>query len=355
MRLATCSSACLLVVLVACTSAATLPEFRTERPSDDAFSTEAFLNSTKESMRDTDKGMKVRDILPMMKLSNGTENPAENFILGKPEDEDSNLIHETFELTTEPVEDGVGFRVNNVKFNSFASRQSCTPTDLCRTIYSIIKRDLTFVGDVIDMIAILPPTVYYAVAPFLNTLLAQIGIPIEQQIVTDFSTILGAFMTCWQCNVQTVFGADPTAATVRIDGGVQGEIFFAQTLKKDGKPPVLGVVGTFSSLTPGQRYKMTVHKSGDLGSNCGYVGDEFSSLGGAFFTADKDGKAMLLMQDTSVLIDGAKSVLGRSVVVQPVDAKGEVITLADTQESPEEDINCGVVIRNVVPEEGYTY
>jgi len=215
------------------------------------------------------------------------------------------------------------FSVDSVKFSAPEGKQGCTPTDLCRSVYNTIIMNLpSTVGDVISSIAILPPSTYRLV---FELTLAGSGVYAE------------AFVTCWQCNVQTTFGLDPTAAAVEIEGEVMGDMFFAQTQQREGKPSSITVVGSFTGLRPGQRYRVTVHNSGDIDRKCAFVGNEFSTLGGAFFTADRHGKAVLMMQDTSVLIEGEVSLLGRSIVVTPDN---------DTS-----SMSCGVVVRNVIPQE----
>jgi len=236
-------------------------------------------------------------------------------------DSSSDLIKESLEVQTSL--DGENFSVDSVKFSAAEGKGGCRPTDLCREVYRKMRDNLPNEAvEVISAITILPPITYRVV---FDLAIAGSGVYME------------AFVACWQCNVQHSFGLDPTAAAARIQGDIKGDLFFAQTLAKQDKPSSLAVVGTFSGLTPAQRYRVTIHKSGDIDSKCSYVGEQFSTLGGAFFTADKDGKAVLLMQDTSVLIEGEVSLLGRSVVVTP--------------DNDSTKMSCGVVSRNIIPTE----
>lgn len=253
--------------------------------------------------------------------ANKTDSAVDKSVSGSlKENGTSGLIEESLEVHTSL--DGDNFSIDSVKFK-YPEGRSCNPTDLCRSLYRTIRSNLpNEAAEILSAIAMLPPITYRVV---FDLALAGSGVYVE------------AFVTCWQCNVQTAFGLDPTAAAVRIQGEIKGDVFFAQALAKEDKPSSISVVGAFSGLTPAQRYRVTIHKSGDIDGECAFVGEEFSTLGGAFFTADKDGKAVLLMQDTSVLIEGEVSLLGRSVVVTP--------------DNDSTRMSCGVVARNVIPAE----
>ena len=56
-----------------------------------------------------------------------------------------------------------------------------------------------------------------------------------QQAIAGSGVYMEAFVSCWQCNVQHSFGLDPTAAAARIQGEIKGDLFFAQTLAKQGE------------------------------------------------------------------------------------------------------------------------
>jgi len=243
---------------------------------------------------------------------------------------DDSHIKQSFEVVATPDVDGLSVHLSSGVDDDpqqTSDARACDPTDLCEEVYKLVRTNLPgVVTDIISTLAIIPPVTYRIV---FDLALDGTGVYAE------------AFMACWACNIQGAFGRDPSAATVHLDGEVQGDIFFAQTLERQDKPAAVTVVGAFTGLVPQQRYKVTVHKSGDVDAQCAYVGEEFSELGGAFFTADAEGEATLMMQDTSVLIDGDVSLLGRSIVVSPINDASKK--------------TCGVVIRNIVPQEQLNY
>jgi len=150
-------------------------------------------------------------------------------------------------------------------------------------------------------------------------------------IVPGSNFLTQAFLNCWRTTLTRQFGLDPTVATASLSGDVNADVYFSQTLEREGTPAVLAVVGRFSGLEPGRRYRLTLRNSGAGGCS---AGDEYKKFRGATFTANADGKALLLLQDTSVLIDGPSSVLGHDVVVAPVGGGGTSF--------------CGAVVPNTV-------
>lgn len=42
------------------------------------------------------------------------------------------------------------------------------------------------------------------------------------------------FLACWRSIALNTFGSDPSVAFAKIDDGITGDIYFAQTLEREG-------------------------------------------------------------------------------------------------------------------------
>merc|ERR1719423_331552 len=194
-------------------------------------------------------------------------------------------------------------------------------TESCQTFTDYVKFSLPIeLTYVFHSIAMLPD---YVIVSVFNL------------VVPGSTSVTQAYLSCWRSQMTAAFGQDPSVATAAIRShGVRADLYFSQTLAREGTQLLLAAVGRFSGLVPYQRYRLSLSSAGG-GEGCGHTGSEDQKFRGATFTANAQGKALLLLQDTSVLIEGPRSVLGRQAVVAPVGAGAGPSF-------------CGVVVRNSV-------
>jgi len=99
--------------------------------------------------------------------------------------------------------------------------------------------------------------------------------------------------------------------------GVQGELYFAQ-IKPVGRTASSATVvaGALEGFSPGSKYKVSFHKSGDTTDSCKNVGDLYEGTMEHTFTTDSEGRSVLLLHEEDIRIRGDLGIMGRSVVIK---------------------------------------